>query len=51
MWGNDRKVNHTLMSAAVAHTINKHRVWVAEKERDIVGVGLWTDPGAAWFTE
>ncbi|KLT45306.1 hypothetical protein CC85DRAFT_154951 [Cutaneotrichosporon oleaginosum] len=53
LWGHDRTLSHTLMQATVAHTLAKHRVWVAESEEggDILGVGLWTDPGAAWFTE
>ncbi|GMK55780.1 hypothetical protein CspeluHIS016_0208360 [Cutaneotrichosporon spelunceum] len=51
MWGDNRKINRTLMEASVAHSIAKHRVWLAETESEIVGVGLWTDPGATWITE
>ncbi|BEI85079.1 hypothetical protein CcaverHIS002_0504800 [Cutaneotrichosporon cavernicola] len=51
MWGSDRKINRTLMEATVANAIANHRVWLAETKDDIVGVGLWTDPGAVWISE
>lgn len=51
MWSKDQKITATLVESAVNHTLNKHRVWVAEKDNEVVGVSLWTDPGNVWFTE
>lgn len=51
MFGPDPKINRTLVESAVAHTLAKHKVWVAEKDANVVGAGLWTEPGAVWFTE
>lgn len=51
MWGDDRELTKTLMTATVNFNLKTHETWIAERDGEIVAVSLWVPPGSEWIEE